>query len=114
MAVVGNMRGEPDVAGNANYNARVNGQNITLSGTSAVAPLWAGLIALINQKLSRNVGFVNANLYHSTRAFTDITSGGSDSYPTTTGWDPVTGLGSPNGTKILEALQASDRLAHTS
>src|SRR5207253_464539 len=48
--IVGEMRGEPDVAGNANYNVRVNGQDISVSGTSAVAPLWAGLIALINEK----------------------------------------------------------------
>jgi kumamolisin len=113
-SVQGDKRGEPDVAGNANYNARVNGQDISLSGTSAVAPLWAGLIALINQKLSRNVGFVNANFYHSKEAFTDITSGSSTSYPTTPRWDPVTGLGSPIGTKLLAALQASDRLSGVS
>jgi len=111
MSVVGNKRGEPDVAGNANYNARVNGQDMRLSGTSAVAPLWAGLIALINQKLERNVGFVNVNLYQSTDAFNDVTSGGSDTHPSTSGWDPVTGLGSPNGAKLLAALQATDRLS---
>src|SRR5262249_49348076 len=60
-------RGVPDVAGNADpatgYKVVVDGQQTVIGGTSAVAPLWAGLLALINQSLGKNVGFVNAVLY---------------------------------------------------
>jgi kumamolisin len=54
-------RGVPDVAGDADpvtgYKVRVDGQNTVIGGTSAVAPLWAGLIALINQQMGKPVGF---------------------------------------------------------
>ena len=60
-------RGVPDVAGDADpasgYQVRVDGQNLVIGGTSAVAPLWAGLIALMNQKLSHPVGFLNPLIY---------------------------------------------------
>ena len=60
-------RGVPDVAGNASpasgYVVRVDGQNLLIGGTSAVAPLYAGLIALLNQKLGTPIGFVNPLLY---------------------------------------------------
>ena len=60
-------RGVPDVAGNADpdtgYEVRVDGQDSVIGGTSAVAPLWAGLIALYNQKLGRPIGFLNPLLY---------------------------------------------------
>ncbi|EOO25375.1 hypothetical protein ICM_04791 [Bacillus cereus BAG1X2-3] len=60
-------RGTPDVAGNADpetgYQIEVNGQQTVTGGTSAVAPLWAGLIANINQKLGHSVGFINPVLY---------------------------------------------------
>ena len=60
-------RGVPDVAGNADpesgYEVRVDGLNTAIGGTSAVAPLWAGLIALINQSLGKPVGFLNPLLY---------------------------------------------------
>jgi len=109
-------RGVPDVAGNADsktgYITRVDGQNTVIGGTSAVAPLWAGLIALLNQGLKKNVGFVNPRLYAlsgSAGAFHDITSGDNavppaPGYTAKVGWDACAGLGSPDGTKLLAAL----------
>ncbi len=74
-------RGVPDVAGDADpetgYNVVVDGQTTVIGGTSAVAPLWAGLLALINQSLGANVGYINPLLYSAKvePAFHDITSG---------------------------------------
>ena len=102
-------RGVPDVAGNADpqsgYNVFVDGQQTVIGGTSAVAPLWAGLLALINQSLGTNVGFVNAQLYSAAAAFHDITSGNNGNYSAGKGWDACTGLGSPNGAALLAALK---------
>jgi kumamolisin len=104
-------RGVPDVAGdadpNSGYRVRVDGQSLVIGGTSAVAPLWAGLIALMNQKLGKPVGYLNPLLYGSVvgkGAFRDIVSGNNGSYSAATGWDPCTGLGSPIGSKLLKAL----------
>ena len=104
-------RGVPDVAGdadpNSGYRVRVDGESLVIGGTSAVAPLWAGLIALMNQKLGKPVGYLNPLLYGSVvgkGAFRDIVSGNNGSYSAGTGWDPCTGLGSPIGSKLLEAL----------
>ncbi len=104
-------RGVPDVAGDADpasgYQVRVDGQNLVFGGTSAVAPLWAGLIALVNQKLGHPVGFINPLLYgslHSKLVTHDITSGNNGAYAAKKGWDPCTGWGSPNGAKLLAAL----------
>ncbi len=100
-------RGVPDVAGDADpttgYATRVDGQPDVIGGTSAVAPLWAGLLALINQSLGQPVGFVNALLYQagdSSGDFNDITSGNNGAYSAGPGWDACTGLGSPIGSKI--------------
>ena len=77
-------------------------------GTSAVAPLYAGLFARINQALAGagkpRAGFVNAQLYQSGNAFNDITSGNNGAFSAGPGWDPTTGLGSPNGAPLLAAL----------
>jgi kumamolisin len=104
-------RGVPDVAGDADpatgYQVRVDGQEFVVGGTSAVAPLWAGLIALLNQKLGNPVGFLNPLLYGSvvgTGSFRDITSGSNGAYPAGSGWDACTGWGTPNGMKLLNAL----------
>jgi kumamolisin len=106
-------RGVPDVAGDADpetgYNVVVDGQQSVIGGTSAVAPLWAGLFALINQSLGKNVGYVNSLLYSSSEesTFNDITSGNNNGYSAGPGWDPCTGLGSPNGAALLAALKNS-------
>jgi kumamolisin len=91
----------------------VDGQNLTFGGTSAVAPLWAGLIARINQKLGQNVGFINTILYQNPQAFNDITSGSNTDYNAGPGWDPCTGLGSPKGAAILQALSGSGGTSST-
>jgi len=101
-------RGVPDVAGDADpatgYNVRVDGETTTIGGTSAVAPLWAGLIALANAANGQNVGFVNPALYGDPKAFRDITSGNNGAFSAGPGWDACTGLGSPNGAAIVAAL----------
>ncbi len=108
--VTGTMRGVPDVAGDADpntgYKITVDGTATVIGGTSAVAPLYAGLFALINQSAGTRVGFVNAALYANLSAFTDIISGNNNGYEAGPGWDPVTGLGSPIGTSLLGALKA--------
>lgn len=112
-------RGVPDVAADADpntgYDVLVDGQFIQgFGGTSAAAPLWAGLIALINQSLGARAGFVNTLFYSRARAagaFHDITQGDNKvgpsgvGYAATTGWDACTGLGTPDGQKILAALK---------
>jgi len=104
-------RGVPDVAGDADpatgYSIIVDGQPSVLGGTSAVAPLWAGLFALINQSLGANVGYVNPLLYTANAevTFHDITSGNNGGYSAGPGWDACTGLGSPNGAALLAALK---------
>lgn len=104
-------RGVPDVAGDASpetgYNILVDGTTEVVGGTSAVAPLWAGLIALINQQRGTPAGFVNPTLYSTPGAFHDITSGNNGSFSAGPGWDACTGLGSPIGTAILTALGAT-------
>ena len=105
-------RGVPDVAANAapatGYNVVVDGQQETVGGTSAAAPLWAGLIALINQQLvqqgKQTAGFINPTLYQNGSDLHDITQGNNGAYSAGPGWDACTGLGSPNGTALLSAL----------
>jgi kumamolisin len=104
-------RGVPDVAGNADpltgYQVRVDGEAQVIGGTSAVAPLWAALIARCNQKLGAPLGDVHAAFYQiGEAAFRDITQGNNGAYSAVAGWDPCTGLGSPNGTALLSALAA--------
>jgi kumamolisin len=104
-------RGVPDVAGNADpltgYQVRIDGKADVIGGTSAVAPLWAALIARCNQKLGRPLGDVHAALYGiGARAFRDITEGNNGAYQAAVGWDPCTGLGSPDGQALLAALTA--------
>ena len=107
-------RGVPDIAGNADpqsgYICRVNGQQEVIGGTSAVAPLWAGLVALLNQSLGKSVGFLNPVLYSTAQpanALHDITSGNNGVYKAASGWDPCTGLGTPNGSALVQALGGS-------
>jgi kumamolisin len=106
-------RGVPDVAADADpasgYAIRVDGADETIGGTSAVAPLWAGLTALLNQSLGAPLGFAHPRLYAllGSTAFHDITSGSNGSYTAGPGWDACTGLGSPSGTALAKSLGSS-------
>jgi kumamolisin len=103
-------RGVPDVAGDADpetgYTILVDGTQQTIGGTSAVAPLWAGLIVLLNASLGKPVGFLQPQIYVPAAAggFHDITSGDNPAYKAGPGWDACTGNGSPDGAALLKAL----------
>ena len=107
-------RGVPDVAGDADpqtgYQILVDGQQQVVGGTSAVAPLWAGLVARLAQAAGQPFGLIQPALYAGTgpgidaAGFTDITSGNNGSYSAGPGWDACTGLGSPDGTALLDRL----------
>jgi kumamolisin len=101
-------RGVPDVAGNADpqtgYDVRIDGTNTVIGGTSAVAPLWAALIARINQLSGKPGGYLNPSLYQNRQALRDITSGNNGDYDAAAGWDACTGLGSPNGAALAGIL----------
>ncbi len=104
------MRGVPDVAGNADpltgYLIRVNGSYTVGGGTSAVAPLWAALIARINGTLGRSMGFINPLFYRAARhTFRDVTSGNNGAFAARPGWDPCTGLGTPRCRPLIGALK---------
>lgn len=110
-------RGVPDVSGDADpetgYQVYVDGQSAPIGGTSAVAPLWAGLLALVNQKRGKAVGYLNPYLYQNyqqlsqSKALRDVTSGNNGAYSAGPGWDACTGLGTPDGSRLLQALLAS-------
>src|SRR5271165_1990687 len=116
-------RNGPDVSANANFTFYVCADQTTCTaneygGTSFAAPMWAGYIALVNQQLVTNgyktIGFINPYLYSFgvsssyTTDFHDITSGRSGSYSAVTGYDLVTGWGSPNGQGLTNALVAEN------
>lgn len=114
-------RGVPDVSANASPNS---GYPIILggapslfpaNGTSASAPLWAGLIAVLNAAIGENIGFINPVIYAlNGTGFRDIlpepgaadnSFAGVTGYPVTPGWDAVTGWGSPRGVALLNGLK---------
>jgi kumamolisin len=103
-------RGVPDVAGDADpetgYKVLVDGNEQTFGGTSAVAPLWAGLIVLLNASLGKPVGFLQPQIYAASAAsgFHDITQGNNVAYQAGPGWDACTGNGSPDGAALLRTL----------
>ncbi len=128
---IGAYRGVPDVAADANpqtgfpvvtSNAGAGYAISAHGGTSASAPLWAGIIALADQYVGRHLGFISPAIYriarspHYHHAFHDITAGNANTakfphrtitgYRARRGWDPVTGLGSPNA-HVLVPLLAS-------
>jgi kumamolisin len=109
-------RGVPDVAGDADpttgYVIRVDGKNMVIGGTSAVAPLWAGLIAVANAQNGKSAGFIQPAIYAAKgkAAFNDITSGTNFTgtpvgFKAGPGWDACTGLGSPIGTKLIAVVK---------
>jgi kumamolisin len=105
-------RGVPDVAAVADPQTgvvimHVDGQHLEpIGGTSAAAPLWAALIARLNQGLQARCGFLNTVLYmqFATGILNDITEGNNGAYAAGPGWDACTGLGSPDGQQLLQAL----------
>jgi kumamolisin len=104
-------RGVPDVSADADpasgYQIVVGGNWQTIGGTSAVAPLWSGFLARLNQSLNSSVGFLQPFLYTPAvrqSCFRDIVSGNNGAYEAASGWDACTGLGSPNGRQLLTAL----------
>jgi kumamolisin len=103
-------RGVPDVAADADpqtgYALFIDGTRSVLGGTSAVAPLWAGLIARLNQMLGASLGFLQPLIYAApqTGTFHEITQGNNGGYDAEPGWNACTGLGSPDGVALLAAL----------
>jgi len=105
----------PDVAGdadpNSGYKVLVDGENMQIGGTSAVAPMMAGLIALINESLGKQSGFIHPKLYANPSVCRDIISGNNSTttnkkgYSSTTGWDACTGNGVPDGMKLMGVLK---------
>ena len=109
-------RGFPDVSANgANFTAYIGGQLQLTFGTSLATPIWASIITLINEERTKvgkgAVGFVNPVLYAHPEAFHDITRGtnpgcGTQGFPASPGWDPSSGLGTPNYPKLLSIFKA--------
>ncbi len=101
-------RGVPDVAGDADpqtgYAIFVDGAASVVGGTSAVAPLWAALVARLNARAAQPLGFLNPRLYANPSALRDIVDGNNGAYAAAIGWDACTGLGTPDGTKIAAAF----------
>ncbi len=122
------LRNGPDVSANANFTFYVCADQTTCTandygGTSFATPMWAGYVALLNQQLVANgkstVGFLNPSIYSIgvsssyNTDFHDITSGTSGSYSAVTGYDLVTGWGSPNGANLINALAGSSTPSFT-
>ncbi len=112
-AVKAGGRGVPDVSGDADpntgYNILVDGQTEVVGGTSAVAPLWAGLVARLNQNLGKPIGFLNPLIYVQAveaDGFHDVTEGTNGAFSAGVGWDACTGLGTPDGVPLGTALTA--------
>jgi len=112
-------RNGPDVSANSNFTFYVCADQTACTaneygGTSFAAPMWAGYLALVNQQLKADgyshLGFINPYLYSFGVSssydtdFHDITSGKSGTYTAVTGYDLVTGWGSPNGQGLINAL----------
>jgi kumamolisin len=105
-------RGVPDVAGAAagtpGYRIVLNGNETVEDGTSAVAPLWAALLAIANAQRDTPLGFVNSALYANPSLFRPVTLGnnraGGKGYDAGPGWNACTGLGVPKGAELIAAL----------
>ena len=102
------FRGVPDACGDADprtgYEILVDGNSAVYGGTSAVAPLWAGLIARINAIKGAPAGYLNPILYKAPEALRDIKKGNNGGFAAAPGWDACTGLGSPNGAAVASLL----------
>jgi len=106
-------RGVPDVAGPADPHRGcaiiVGGECCSSAGTSAVAPLWAALVACINTRLDARCGYVTPILYNLSKSsaapFRAITEGNNGFYHAGEGWNPCTGLGSPLVEQLIQSLR---------
>jgi hypothetical protein len=96
------VSGDADPA--TGYDVRVDGSDTVIDGTSAVAPLWAGLIARINQAKGSPCGYINPQLYENPQVLRDITQGNNGDFKASAGSDACTGLGSPDGSKKWPAF----------
>jgi kumamolisin len=113
-------RGVPDVAAVADpvtgvVVMHIDGKHLEqIGGTSASTPLWASLIARLNQGLNGRCGFLNPLLYgkFSTGVLRDIKAGNNGAYLAGPGWDACTGLGSPNGDQLFQALSGAGAQTH--
>ncbi|MCJ7637428.1 MAG: S8 family serine peptidase, partial [Nitrososphaeraceae archaeon] len=107
---LGEKRGVPDVCGDADpfsgYVIFAQGKTAIVGGTSAVSPLWTGLLSKVNQSLGRNVGFIHPILYANPNVCRDILQGNNGAYSAALKWDPCTGMGSPNGQLLLNLLSS--------
>lgn len=105
-------RGVPDVSSDADpdtgYQVIVDGQDQVIGGTSAAAPLWAGLFSLVIEAAGKPVGQPHSTLYANSAAFNDVTQGdnkvGAVGYHAEPGWDACTGLGTPKAAAIVAAF----------
>jgi subtilase family serine protease len=126
---IGSMRGVPDVSWDASCQTyvwvRISAPGVTpgfygICGTSAASPQFAGMVALADQLGGRDLGLINPTLYslasgsNASSYFFDVTTGnnivagtGIPGYNATTGWDPVTGVGTPNAANLVPALAAA-------
>ena len=110
----GTGRGVPDVSAVADpetgYQIRVDGNDIVIGGTSAVAPLWAALVARLSQLTGQPLGLLQPTLYAGVSAgvvapgFRDVTDGDNGAYTAGPGWDACTGLGVPDGAALLAVV----------
>jgi len=110
-------RGIPDVAASADpstgYQIRVRGQLSVVGGTAVATPLWAGLIAKLNQALGHNLGYLNPTLYSGigpAAVLNPITEGDNGNgklkgYAGGKGWNAAAGWGTPDGNKLLAWLR---------
>lgn len=109
--VINAMRGVPDVCGVADpetgWTIMANGQLQNVGGTSAVAPMWAAINALLNQAAGKRIGFADLLYYNNLGWFNDTITGTNGDYSAGPGWDACTGLGSPNGRSLFSGVTMS-------
>ena len=116
-------RGVPDVSGNADpasgYQVLVDGTSMAIGGTSAVAPLWAALVARLAQQAGRRLGLLQTAIYAGAKpgvaqpGFRDITSGSNGAYAAGPGWDACTGLGTPDGATLPSLFAATKTITES-
>lgn len=105
-------RGIPDIAANAadasGYSIVFQGKWVKVGGTSLATPLWAALITRMNQNLGYRLGFINPYLYElmGSSSFHQILEGNNNLYVASEGWNPCTGLGTPNGKELMHSIDS--------